>query len=269
MLSEHLGVAAKVITFGHRDVDVDIYSIGYKLIKVRNCNGSIHSNHKTESINGGELIYIPCNCKFTLNLRPIRKLNIEVDVVDIEKKTYRELINKFTPLTMDKSIPLKTRELLINSKDIVNIFDSILYAYLTEVKNNPIITQSLVLNLIRELINIRITCPLVDGDRNTVDQVLDVLYLDIKKKWKLNEVACQLHMSDSKLQRKLKEENIEFSRLFNDFKLEIARKMLAHSKNSISNISFACGFDNITYFSSQFRRKYNMSPREFRKMLYT
>ncbi len=267
MLSENLGIAAKVITFGQRDVDVDIYSIDFKLIKVRNCKGSIHSNRKTESINDGELIYIPCNCKFTLNLRPIKKLNIEIDVVDIEKKIYRELMNTFKPLVLDRSIPLKAGELLIKSKDITNIFDGILYAYLTDAKNRAVITKSLTINLIRELINARITCPLVDGDKNTADQVLDVLYLDVKKKWKLNEVACQLHMSASKLQRKLKEENIEFSRLFNDFKLEIARKMLAHSNNSISNISLTCGFDNLTYFSSQFRRKYNMSPREFRKML--
>ena len=44
-----------------------------------------------------------------------------------------------------------------------------------------------------------------------------------------------------------------------------SRRLLAKNDMSIQDIAIACGFQNISYFSRQFRKATGMTPREFRK----
>jgi AraC-like DNA-binding protein len=40
----------------------------------------------------------------------------------------------------------------------------------------------------------------------------------------------------------------------------------ANVGNSISAYAFACGFNDMTHFSKAFRKKFGMSPTEFRQL---
>lgn len=50
----------------------------------------------------------------------------------------------------------------------------------------------------------------------------------------------------------------------NNFRLEKASHMLIFTKNTIMDISLEVGFDNLSYFNKLFKRKYNLTPKEFR-----
>ena len=48
-------------------------------------------------------------------------------------------------------------------------------------------------------------------------------------------------------------------------RLLTAKKMLINTDDSITKISYECGFDNSSYFSKLFKRSEKISPREYRK----
>ncbi len=48
-------------------------------------------------------------------------------------------------------------------------------------------------------------------------------------------------------------------------RLSKAAELLARTENPISDIARECGFSDSNYFSRQFRKRYNVSPRDYRK----
>lgn len=70
---------------------------------------------------------------------------------------------------------------------------------------------------------------------------------------------------------------VAFSRLFKqkigkslsdyiiDMRLGYASRFLLDSTNSISDISYECGFNNLSNFNRIFKKKKNCSPKEFRE----
>jgi len=56
-----------------------------------------------------------------------------------------------------------------------------------------------------------------------------------------------------------------FSQFVNEIRISHATKLLIGTENGISEICYACGFDNVSYFNRQFRIYQGKSPREYRK----
>lgn len=52
----------------------------------------------------------------------------------------------------------------------------------------------------------------------------------------------------------------------NELKINYASNLLLHTNTPILSICFDCGFQNPSYFNKKFKKKYGISPREFRKM---
>lgn len=50
----------------------------------------------------------------------------------------------------------------------------------------------------------------------------------------------------------------------NNYRLEKATYLLTSTNNSIMDISLEVGFDNLSYFNKLFKKKYNITPKEFR-----
>ena len=50
----------------------------------------------------------------------------------------------------------------------------------------------------------------------------------------------------------------------NNYRLEQASLLLTSTDNSIMDISLEVGFDNLSYFNKLFKKKYNITPKEFR-----
>ncbi len=49
-----------------------------------------------------------------------------------------------------------------------------------------------------------------------------------------------------------------------DLRMQRAVEMLSSTKAGVTEIAFAVGFNDSNYFSRQFRKRYHMSPREYR-----
>lgn len=51
----------------------------------------------------------------------------------------------------------------------------------------------------------------------------------------------------------------------NDIRLQRASEMLSYTSQTITDIAFLCGFSDSNYFSTAFKKKYGVPPKEYRK----
>ena len=56
-----------------------------------------------------------------------------------------------------------------------------------------------------------------------------------------------------------------FVSYLNDYRLSRAGGFLRTKGDTVTEIAVRCGFDNLSYFNRLFRRKYGMTPKEYRE----
>lgn len=60
--------------------------------------------------------------------------------------------------------------------------------------------------------------------------------------------------------------DVSFIDYLNNYRLTIASRLLISSSSSILAIAMESGFDNLSYFNRLFKKKFDMTPSQFRKM---
>lgn len=84
--------------------------------------------------------------------------------------------------------------------------------------------------------------------------------------WSLERMASQVRMSVSNFRLRFRElSGISPMEHLLRLRLDNASKLLRMEKITLSEIAFLCGFADSNYFSRQFKRKFGVSPRVFRK----
>jgi AraC-like DNA-binding protein len=80
-------------------------------------------------------------------------------------------------------------------------------------------------------------------------------------------IASKLGLTPRYVQELLNESGTSFTDRVLELRLQKARAMLAnarHDRLKVSEIAYACGFNDISYFNRCFRRRYGASPSEVR-----
>lgn len=81
----------------------------------------------------------------------------------------------------------------------------------------------------------------------------------------VEELAGKLNISRVQLYRKVKAVlGIGVGDYINNYRLEKAKDLLTTSTLNISEIAYSCGFASPNYFSTSFKMKYGISPKDFR-----
>lgn len=96
------------------------------------------------------------------------------------------------------------------------------------------------------------------------EMIARMITKDPQKKWQIDDVAKMLFTSPSTLRRHLHRENVSFSQLLIDVRMGLALNMLTFTSYSVAQISHRCGFGSAAYFCDAFKRKYNLTPSQFR-----
>lgn len=82
----------------------------------------------------------------------------------------------------------------------------------------------------------------------------------------IEEIASHCLYSKSYFMKFFKETmGMGFIAYLNDYRLEIAAKMLLESSENVLEIAEQCGFDNLSYFNRCFKKKYGVTPGKYRK----
>lgn len=82
----------------------------------------------------------------------------------------------------------------------------------------------------------------------------------------IEEIAQVCYYSKSHFMKFFKESmGMSFTHYVNDYRLGIASQRLLTSEDSVLEVAEKTGFDNLSYFTRLFKRKYKMTPGQFRK----
>ena len=94
--------------------------------------------------------------------------------------------------------------------------------------------------------------------------ILEVSYSN--PEFSVNDFADHMGMSRVQLHRKLKAiTGLSATDFIRSFRLEKAEKLIVNQADSISQIAYQVGFNNLSYFAKCFKEKYGNAPSEYKK----
>ena len=109
-----------------------------------------------------------------------------------------------------------------------------------------------------------------NSNRKTLDKMKIILkyienhYMD---KITIAEIASEVQFSESHFMRYFKETmGTTFTDYLKDYRLTMAARLLTTSDSTVLAIAEETGFENLSYFNRSFKKKYALTPRQFRAM---
>lgn len=86
------------------------------------------------------------------------------------------------------------------------------------------------------------------------------------QKVSIADIAAQVDFSESHFMRYFKEKmGTSFVDYLRDYRLTMAARLLLSSNATVLSIAEEVGFDNLSYFNRAFKKKYGMTPSQYRK----
>lgn len=103
-------------------------------------------------------------------------------------------------------------------------------------------------------------------DTSRINIILDYITSNFNREIYVHEIATLLHMSNASFSRYFKHHTRKtFSDYVTEIRISHACKLLMQDDQSISQISFDSGFENLSNFYKHFRRITGIIPKEYRK----
>lgn len=104
------------------------------------------------------------------------------------------------------------------------------------------------------------------GRNSKNELVLKYIEEHYREKISLEDVAREVFMAPASFSRYFSREmGISFVNYVNNVRIEYAVQELLASETSISDIAWDNGFGSVSQFNKIFRKKYKMSPREYKE----
>ena len=98
-----------------------------------------------------------------------------------------------------------------------------------------------------------------------ISLILNYVKNNYQKNIKLSQIASLVNMSESAFSHYFKKRTGEsFTSYLLDYRLGVVTKYLTETNMSINEISYSSGFNSLSNFNRAFKKKHNMSPKEFK-----
>ncbi|MGB5434492.1 MAG: AraC family transcriptional regulator [Maribacter sp.] len=99
-----------------------------------------------------------------------------------------------------------------------------------------------------------------------IDKVYDFVQNNYDKKIKLTDVSSLVSMGDEAFCRFFKKAfNKSFFTFINEYRINLACKMLIETNMQISQIAYSCGYESLPFFYRQFKKFMGCSPLVYQK----
>ena len=117
-----------------------------------------------------------------------------------------------------------------------------------------------------EILNANGLAMMVSGnDYNRIEVIYDLVRSRFASKISLDQVADAIHMTVPAFCRFFKKSTGKtFVHFLNEYRVTHACKLLIENESSILDISFDCGFNNLSNFNRAFKKVVGKSPSEYR-----
>lgn len=106
-----------------------------------------------------------------------------------------------------------------------------------------------------------------ESTNKRVKSIHEFLMLNYQKEINLEEIAGIVHMAPASACRFFKSSTgLTIFEYLNKIKIDYACKLLLNTDLNIVDISYDCGFNNLSHFNKQFRKFLGKTPTQFRKL---
>ncbi|ARK12514.1 AraC family transcriptional regulator [Fibrivirga algicola] len=118
----------------------------------------------------------------------------------------------------------------------------------------------------RTLSNTTFTNEQINYNSRRIEKAFTFMHESYDKEISLADVAKLVNMSEVSFSRFIKKRTGKtFIESLNEIRLGQASRLLIDTTNTITEVAYKCGFNNISYFNRVFRSKNGCTPREFRQ----
>ncbi len=99
--------------------------------------------------------------------------------------------------------------------------------------------------------------------------ILDYIETNYQDKISIEEMADITHMTAGAFCKYFKKQfNRSFTNYLNEFRIRKTCILLQDTDEKLSEISYKCGYENMSFFHRQFKKYMHMTPHEYRKKVY-
>lgn len=139
--------------------------------------------------------------------------------------------------------PFKVKELILKIKNILSLAENI------EKKFSPDPFSKITIKL---------------SNKDFIESVNEILLKNIKSKINVVELASELHISKSTLDKKIrKKTDKNITQYIREFKLDYTIKLINAGERNIQFLVTETGFNSFSYFSTSFKKYIGLGPREY------
>lgn len=101
---------------------------------------------------------------------------------------------------------------------------------------------------------------------HSVQRVVYYVNAHFKEQITLKDVSDYAEIEYTSIGKYIKKYlNVSFKEYLTDIRLTYAKNLLCNTDVTITELAFYCGYSTVTYFISEFKKKYGCSPREYRQ----
>ncbi len=128
--------------------------------------------------------------------------------------------------------------------------------------------ERLCIRIIRLMSNDGVSTPLPSpiNDNSAIMTAIQYVQYNFRSPITLNETARMVQLSTNYFGELFRKQmGVSFGEYLRSRRLECAHRLLADTKLSISEIARESGFRSMSHFSETFRRRYGLTPTEFRR----
>lgn len=105
------------------------------------------------------------------------------------------------------------------------------------------------------------------NEKSTVYQVIQYVDREYRGKLQLQDLSRIFHLNSNYLGQLFKQQTGKsFREYLNDRRIEESKRLLKHSRMSITEVALEVGYPNADYFICQFKRKTGMVPSAFKRL---
>ncbi len=202
-------------------------------------------------------------------------------MIEVKDKTMLELANKYPDSFSDVYYNyLKGDTFFVNNDSQQTTTPDMLHA-ISQIRNswllgsaNDIYRESKILELLslqlqqgkETIIDINQNGCNSIGEFEKIHEAKRLLLADMNNTPTIPELSRHVGLNECKLKygfRKVYNQTV-FECLY-DFKMVLARKLLLDTDKTVLEIAFECGYGDASNFAASFKRKYGVTPKQFRK----
>jgi len=119
---------------------------------------------------------------------------------------------------------------------------------------------------VRLLSDLSFTVDQFNSNSRRIENVFKFMNTNFSKQITLGDVAAIAHMTKTSFSRFIKQRRgYSFVESRDEIRLGHVSKMLIDTSNSVAEIAFKCGFNNMANFNRLFKSKKGLTPKEFRE----